>query len=268
MQKVSASPDLSNLFWPLAGHHLALGSILAGRTPAAIYADDPAHPAVGLTWFHGRAFLCGQPGAADVEATGLVLREHLLPQALAAGQEAFILHFHPQGWAKHLETLLPGRQPIQAARQYYACTLLPRAIQPPPPGFEPLPADAALLDRLNPAGRAALEEEMVSERPSVADFLEKSFGVCLVRGDELVGWCLSEYNLDGRCEVGVATMEPYRQRGLGKWMTLALAAQALERGYHSLGWHCWLKNIPSAALARSAGFSYRHEEIVSVYRLA
>jgi RimJ/RimL family protein N-acetyltransferase len=108
---------------------------------------------------------------------------------------------------------------------------------------------------------------MVSERPSVDDFLQRSFGVCLVHDEAVVGFCLSEYNTDGRCEVGVWTAEAQRQRGLGKLMTLALVEQALQRGYTEVGWHCWADNLPSAALARSAGFVLSHDYPVYAYLL-
>lgn len=57
----------------------------------------------------------------------------------------------------------------------------------------------------------ALVKEMQSERQSVRDFLDKSFGLCLVQGDGIVSWSLSEYNSEDRCEVGIATVEGYRR---------------------------------------------------------
>ena len=53
---------------------------------------------------------------------------------------------------------------------------------------------------------------MCSERASVDEFLGRSVGVYIVRrdptaGDELVSWCLSEYNHGGRCEIGIETAE-------------------------------------------------------------
>ena len=109
--------------------------------------------------------------------------------------------------------------------------------------------------------------EMVSERPSVEDFLQRSFGVCLLHDGAVVGFCLSEYNWAGRCEVGVWTAEAHRQRGLGKLMSLALVEQAMQRGYTEVGWHCWANNLPSAALACSAGFALQRDYLVYLYLL-
>jgi len=38
-------------------------------------------------------------------------------------------------------------------------------------------------------------EEMQSERLSVEDFLQKSFGYCVIHDEEIMGWCMSEYNV-------------------------------------------------------------------------
>jgi RimJ/RimL family protein N-acetyltransferase len=95
---------------------------------------------------------------------------------------------------------------------------------------------------------------MCSERPTVQDFLAKSFGVCLSRGDEIVGWCLSEYNCADRCEVGIEIVEPYQRRGLGTLLSLALVEMALSRSVTRIGWHCWASNTPSDATALKAGF--------------
>jgi RimJ/RimL family protein N-acetyltransferase len=99
-----------------------------------------------------------------------------------------------------------------------------------------------------------LREELCSERETVEEFLEKSFGFAILQEAALAAWCLSEYNTGGRCEVGVATVEKYQRRGLGTVVTLALVEHALAHGYHTVGWHCWKRNVPSSALALRAGF--------------
>ena len=44
-------------------------------------------------------------------------------------------------------------------------------------------------------------------------------------------------------------------------------AAAAQRGYHEVGWHCWRKNLPSAALARRAGFDFVKDYPVYFYPL-
>jgi RimJ/RimL family protein N-acetyltransferase len=110
--------------------------------------------------------------------------------------------------------------------------------------------------------KAYLTEEMVSERPSIDDFLAKSFGVCLLHEGEIIGWCLSEYNCGPRCEIGIAVAEPFRRRGLATLMARAFIDQALTQGVYDIGWICWAGNRPSMATAEKLGLALVDERDV------
>ncbi|RPI92676.1 MAG: GNAT family N-acetyltransferase, partial [Chloroflexi bacterium] len=98
-----------------------------------------------------------------------------------------------------------------------------------------------------------LLEELLSERPSVEAFLDHSFGTCIVSADRIVTWCLSEYNLGERCEVGIATHPEYRGRGLAAHTGRAFLLQAYAAGFRHIGWHCWTRNEPSGKTALKIG---------------
>jgi GNAT superfamily N-acetyltransferase len=262
------SNKLHSIFDP-QDFNLAIPSILSGNTPGLLYADDPQQPSIALAWFKDRLFLAGSPAGESLDQSlARVLCGEMLMQARQEGLTAFILQFADPTWEAHLEAILPCLQPLPVVRQYYACHKLSQPWQPLlPPGYQLRPVDAALLDTPDLSGLDALRMEMVSERPSVEDFLLRSFGVCLLHDETIVGFCLSEYNFSGRCEVGVWTAEAHRQRGLGKLMSLALVEQALQRSYTEVGWHCWADNRPSAALALSAGFVLQRDYPVYLYML-
>ena len=209
-------------------------------------------------------FLLGSPeNAAFNQSLRQYLIDEAIPQAQSHGQEAFIFHLGSLAWQPQLEQILAGRFPLARQRQFYTCK--PRRYDLDgllPPGFRLRPVDAQLLKNPNLQHKELLLEELCSERLSAQDFLDMSFGFVILRGDELAGWCLSEYNHAGRCEVGVATLAPYQQQGLGTASTLALLDQAARLGYHQVGWHCWRENLPSGALARRTGFELVHESTV------
>jgi RimJ/RimL family protein N-acetyltransferase len=263
MQRVpfqDISEGIRLLFDPLDGH-LAVASMLAGLTPGAVYVDDPAMPALGIAWFHSRVYLCGdlQTTQAQQEVRACFAQE-LVPQMLAAQMSGFILHTEPTLPDEIAADILPKYRYIRALRRHYTCRRLraeDRAALPVGYGLGPI--NAGLLSEPGLSGLDWLREEMVSERASVEDFLEKSFGVCLTYQNEIVGWCLSEYNREGRCEVGVAIAEAHQRCGLGTTLTLAFVEAALAHGYHEIGWHCWTENRPSAALAERCGFELQKE---------
>jgi len=76
----------------------------------------------------------------------------------------------------------------------------------------------------------------------------------ILRENKVITWCLSEYNLGERCEVGIATAEEYRRRGLSTITGLAFIEQARANGIRRIGWHCWTRNEGSVSAARRLNF--------------
>jgi RimJ/RimL family protein N-acetyltransferase len=245
-------------------YHLAVNSIFTGQTPARIFVDDAARPCAAIAWAGHRFHLAGLPHDDGFnQALGALFSQTIYPHSLAQGDLAFSLYYAPEEWADAIDVILPGKYPLRTMRQYYACsTALPpqadwRAMLPQ--GFSLHNVDEALLAQTHLQRMDDLREEMCSERPSVQDFLAKSFGVCLVKEDALAGWCLSEYNSPGRCEVGIETSPAYRRQGLGTLMALALLERAHAKGIQEVGWHCYASNVASGATALRAGFHLVHD---------
>ena len=237
-------------------HHLAVSAILEGRVPAMVYVDHPTHPQVAFTGTKHRLYLSGSPDNDDFNAAlGRFFAQRLDPRPPGSGSHPFVLYYAPQAWESQIDRLLGARSAIRAGRQYYQFRALrndwPALI---PEGFALQFVDRALLEQEHLANLEGLTEEMSSERQSTEDFLAQSFGVCMLHGDQIVGWCLSEYNTAQRCEVGIEVIEPYRGRGLATVMASALVEHALSVEVSRIGWHCYSSNVASAATARRVGF--------------
>ncbi|HEY9074996.1 MAG TPA: GNAT family N-acetyltransferase [Anaerolineaceae bacterium] len=246
------------LFAPM-DNHLALRSLLEGKTRARLFVDDPARPRLALAWLHNqRFFLLGEPGAGQADVLRTFFYETVLPWGRAEGKELALIYYAPAAWEPLLAAALAEQHPLPEARQYYRFDLAETGGLPEwqdlPPGFTLRPVDATLLADPGLSGLDLLREEMCSERESVEDFLRWSFGLALFHGSNLAGWCLSEYNADARCEIGIATLPPHQRRGLATLMTRRLLEMARERGMRSVGWDCLTRNLPSAATALKAGF--------------
>jgi RimJ/RimL family protein N-acetyltransferase len=247
------------LFAPM-DYHLTLASVFSGVTPARVYVDNATHPHAALVWAGHRIHLAGSPDDANFNtAIGGLFTESIYTQEHSANSVMFILYYAEQCWDAVIEEILRLKYPIKTQRQCYVFTL----DQAPnvdwrtrlPPDFRLAAVNDDLMVQTHLKNLPNLQDEMCSERHSVRDFLEKSFGVCMIHGDELAGWCLSEYNTDHRCEVGIETPAHYQRRGLGMIMTCALVELAHSYGVTSVGWHCWASNIASSATALKAGFT-------------
>ena len=230
--------------WSELDAHLVVRSVLAGLTPARMWVDDALTPRAGFMWA-GHRLLLG--GVSDHGPFNHALRELILetlyPEALAGQHVMFTLYYAPSDRDAQTAAMFEGKHPVKGWRNYLTCATPPTDWRPwLPAEFTLRAVDAAVLDQPDLEQVDQLREELCSERPSVNDFLQKSFGVCLTHGHTLAGWCLSEYNTGPRCEVGIETLPAYQRRGLGTAMTLALAEQAWAQGFQHIGWHCWADN--------------------------
>ncbi len=238
-----------------APYHLAVRAALAGTVPAQIFVDAEDAPQIAVLWVSHRLYIAGAPDDGNVVAFGSLFRGDLAAQALEAGMGALKFHLLQDGWQEPLARIFKDRRHFFGMSQCYRRNTPSRAsAENWPETYAALPVDAALLARTDLQYLDQLREEMCSERNSVEEFLVNSFGVCAAQEAALAGWCLSEYNFGGECEVGIETLESHQRRGLATAMTMALLAQAAARGVHTVGWHCWANNVASAATALKAGF--------------
>jgi RimJ/RimL family protein N-acetyltransferase len=235
--------------------HLPLQAILAGNVDAPIYVDNPLHPQTALTWVGYRFYLAGTPGNTDlIAAARKIFLEGFAMNAWKAGIDSYILYYPTDKWENFVVAMLQHKYPIKSVRSYYAYKAIRRKwTDELPGGFQIRPVDSALLAK-KWQNLEYLTDEMCSERETVQDFLAKSFGVCLTYGDQIAGWCLSEYNTGHRCEVGIATLDDFQQRGFATLLAYAFVEMARNKDFARIGWHCSATNAGSNATALKAGF--------------
>lgn len=252
-------PNAYELIRPLLlgmDFHLIGRSILTKQTPAQVFVDNVEHPKALFAQAGHRYILAGD---AEIDTFNFGIQklfaDVIYPRALAEGMEGFGLYYDVPAWERKVDAILKNKEKIHASREFYACKKLKYKWQDfLPEGFQLKMVDTDLFAMPNLKHLDTLKEEMTSERPSVDDFLAKSFGVCAIYENELAGWCLSEYNSDKRCEIGIETTSEYRQRGIGTALTLAFLEHAFSHGIKEVGWHCFKRNEPSAKTALKAGF--------------
>jgi GNAT superfamily N-acetyltransferase len=240
-------------------YHLAPFSVLSGAADGQVYTTNSAGTdvtSVLLVTGH-RYYLAG---AADDAAFNQALFEWLKRQLFAlrsVGEWGVVLHLPQSGWQRSVGPILLAQGAFSASNLAFERELsqdqsLAQLIQTT--GYNLRLVDTDLLSEVGLAGRDGLLAELVSERSSTDDFLARSYGYALLHQSDIVGWCLSEYNLGTRCEVGIATAEGHQRRGLATASGLAFLELARARGIRRVGWHCWARNLASSATAERLGF--------------
>jgi len=245
-------------------HHSVLKTILSGETPGYIYVDSKKNPAVVFVQFKHRAFISGDPDALDPNDLINFIQNTVSTNCLNAGVPLIRLSSDDPKWLDWIETKF---QPFNPIRTGYRCFRyqIDEIIEDIhiPQGFSIKPVDHSLI-QTDFIGKDGLLEEMCSERESVIAFLAKSFGVVAFAEGQLAGWCLSEYNTKQQCEVGIASLPPFQQRGLATAMTQVFLNDAHHHGIRTVYWHCYESNVASQRTALKAGFSLISKEDVLI----
>jgi GNAT superfamily N-acetyltransferase len=248
--------------------HLGLYALLQSCISGEVYVDHLESPNAALACIHQkRYYLAGSPeNSVFKESLRGYFAEVAYPRL--RHERAFLVSYQPDGWQATIGDIFQDSELMQAGRHYYLYTDMqddwPDRL---PAGFDLRKVDRALLNDGDLKNTDILVEEMCSERASVEDFLQNSFGVCVLHKGGIAGMCLSEYNCLNRCEVGIITLEAYQRKGLGTAMTRALIKQARERGITQIGWHCYARNQPSIATALRAGFVKRADYPACIVRI-
>lgn len=232
--------------------HLALQALVFGGTEGRLFVDDASSPSCGYGVVRSRHFLLGRPrGQRDVDDAKEIIATGKPPQGNLTDRNWFTL-FYGAEWGRHIGQVYNGIALTNGLRRYYELSDAVCADVKLPPGFELVSIDkvARMSDLEN---HESMMEEMASERASTDEFLNRSFGIALFQSGTIVGWCMSEYNLRDRCEIGIEIMPTHQRMGLGSLLAMAFMGHAKKKGVTRIGWHCRAENIPSNATAVKIG---------------
>ena len=249
-----------SLFNDLERSHALVRAFFEGYATARLFVDDVVAPRAGVIVCNSRVLYAGDAGqTAFIDEMARTFTNDLIPAHRSRGNDAYLVYASGDGWDTTVQALFSTHKLHHGTRQYYEMVdFLPKPDLHLPDGFSMQLITSEFMSS-NIAGLDAVKEEMCSERVSVEDFLARSFGICPVYENEVAGWCMSEYNVGDRCEIGIATAEKHQRKGIATLTTGSFLAEAHRRGYSRVGWDCWTHNEASAATARKAGFTLTEE---------
>jgi hypothetical protein len=248
------------LFRELERSHALVSAFFEGCATARLFVDQIDTSQSAVIVCNSRVLCAGDASQIDFfDEMARIFSDELIPAHRAQGNDAYLVYVPGEAWNTALPHLFSGRQLYHGTRQYYEITdFTPKSDLQLPEGFTMHLITPEFLSS-EISGLAAVREEMCSERTSVEDFLTHSFGLCPVHSNEIAGWCMSEYNVGDRCEIGIATTEKHQRKGLATLTTWYFLTEAHRRGYTRVGWDCWERNVASVATARKAGFTLIEE---------
>ncbi|BCJ96175.1 hypothetical protein acsn021_37440 [Anaerocolumna cellulosilytica] len=85
-------------------------------------------------------------------------------------------------------------------------------------------------------------------------FLENGFGICLIIGNTIVSWSLSENVFNDECEIGIETDDRFRRKGYGTITVSQAVNYCKSRGIKVVAWHCRNNNMGSYKIVEKLNF--------------
>ena len=231
-------------------HNLSSISIRRGFTESKVYTDS-LEPSWIVTYSNSRILVSGDLENPEV----LDAVQRVVDNGIAKGRYGFVIYY-PEGTSNTgIGAKVQGIKPYPNLRNYYVLDLEKSRPLNLPEGYTIEQITESLIEK-GYENTDLVKNEMRSERASVPDFLEKSFGYCAIIDDVIAAWCMSEYNAVDRFEIGIETHLDHRRKGLALQTARACINHGIENAYNQVGWHCWVKNEASNQLAKRLGFKH------------
>jgi RimJ/RimL family protein N-acetyltransferase len=234
---------------------LTITAVLEGTCPGTIWVDDRSAPRTALLVTTGGQILAGErPEGEAAQALTRLLAETAL-RGREQGWWRFCLDYPGEEWRDLIARATTAGYPVWFRRPYLVLQRLKMDWRVGmPDGFVMARLDAPLLARDDLTNVPILRDWANECFGSIPAFLERGFGFCTIRGQDIASWCLSDCVSGHRCEIGIHTAEAFRRQGLAARTAAAAVEHCLAGGLTHIGWHTWTGNLGSMATARAVGF--------------
>ncbi|NHJ49694.1 MAG: GNAT family N-acetyltransferase [Asgard group archaeon] len=235
--------------------------VIAGINQGRIWVDSKEKPSSGFLvdnmW---SLFLAGNPNNNEFNASiGKILKDEIFPIAKDKEEITYgewIFYFENQDWFEKIINEFGIKDPVPLKRYHYVLEklLVPDWREKIPKGFEMRKIDESLLKQENLENFKEIKRWINSQYDNEEKFLEKGGGFCLLENNEVIAsWCVSDWGVENKIEIGIGTASDYRRRGFATLCTSATTEHYFEKGYH-VGWHCNHENEASWRTAEKVGF--------------
>ena len=254
---------------------LAIKSVLLNHSPGDVYVDSVISPKTAFIWNNEHNFfILGDLDNKEYnEQLSKVIYESIFKRAKQKDNlldfyiRFFLNNLSDKGKYEEMISVLFKENPVMIKKyRYYMLDLSEyefkkRVDIPLDSGISIEFIDSSFLKRthLNNYDQiiGMINENWISEEV----FLNNGFGFCLVKDDSIISWCISDYNIDKQCEIGVETDDVYRRKGYATIVVTEVLNYCKQRGLKKVGWHCMDSNVGSYKLAEKVGFKRKDDYI-------
>lgn len=229
-------------------HNVALvHSVIKGNSPGRIFVDRLDAPSSVYLVHEGAFHYVGGSAANDDfnQMLASLIFDNLL---LNSEEQELVLFAFSEAWREKLDALLGHRGAIRIHRKTFS---FDSASFQAHAGWRQQIPEGFCMRHID----ESLAEKHAAYKPLV-EAKTKRFGVCLMRGDEIVSTCKAVCVGGGEVEIDIHTEEAYRRQGYALLTACAFIEESLSRNL-TPNWACWPERTASYALAKKLGFEDR-----------
>ncbi|MGW5359372.1 GNAT family N-acetyltransferase [Actinopolymorpha pittospori] len=228
---------------------LVIDAVIAGNTPARVWADDLTTPRTAPVWDGAHCVYLAGAGAADRPEDW----RELFEREIASKRPGFLKLYVTKDVA---ESVFAGYPLQRRERVLYQGN----GVSPPDPGRSPrIPAGfriSAIDQHVDELRELTHFTEVVAEIAScwnsVEHFRRQGFGFVAHDAETIVCWCTAECVSETRCGIGIETVEAFRGQGFATLTAAVFVEHCVGRKLTPY-WDAWTDNLPSVAVAEKVG---------------
>ena len=210
-----------------------------------------------MAWDGGRS--CYIAGDSENPQVNREFREIFSDEIAQEGRSKelgfFKLYYLPDEWRVRAEEIFGRFKERDVPRRVYWSITSGSSEdhrQSLPGGLELRQIDAELLES-GLVNVDSVKDEILGGWSSLETFLERGFGFTLLSESSVICWCTAEYVSEGKCGIGIETIEEYEGKGFATTVASEFVKHSLSLGVEPY-WDCWLSNKASIRVAEKVGF--------------
>jgi len=243
------------LFYDLS-FNLVIDSVIDGNTSGWVYADNPVRPKTALLYNQRDALFISSQVSVKIENLDLqrTIQEEIMPDVRERSAPELAIQVYPKVWERAIGGIIGDLQMEKTLRRYYVFDrpiLNWRNLVPGGYGLQAM--ERSLFENRDLSNLPAITAWILSFWPTLEQYLNRGFGYCLIRDDQVLSWCVSAYASGNDYELDLATFAGQQSQELGR---LACAASIEHCAKNNLNphWNCWNDDYLSIKIAESVGF--------------
>lgn len=242
--------------------NIEIKAVIDGINPGWIFVDSIESPSTAMVWSKGIQGFYFVGNENNIEFNNYLnefIDKEIRPRALREKLNRFEFSGETEKWDAVLERIFENRS-LNKSRQFqyrfkYDAwdSYTKRKLED---NFTLKQIDIELLNDPDIKNLEFLSSEINRWWDSYEDYLDKTFGYCIVYENTIANYCITNFVYKDVHTMGIETLEDFRRKGLSQVTTEAYVENCIKSGL-SPYWECMESNLASRSLTEKLGF-YRN----------